>query len=374
MFHYKKYLLLSILALFCISIVSAQTIIDQWTFTDATTPQNSDIKNKAMSTWDPALAGNSWAGGVLTWGYDNTAEFATSTVAFMGSPNLGVAGGTLSQLVLTIDAKDINFSQNGSYGWQFTGTTTGNVRARINSFNGNITMKMTGTGTEANSTNLYSQPDYASITNLQLTFTWDLVNDTMLMSANGSGNLAAGGTGTISYSDSFAQDLSGVTNLTGFRTYVQGQGTSFMQLDTVTIATMDNTGNTDNTPPEAPVISSATSTSVTGTAEPNSTITVYGEDGTTVLGIGTTDVSGNYTVNFTTAQLPCTTIKVSAKDASNNESQKTDGTVSDTVSGTPILRTVLLYSCFPQHLQTYVDTNPDEAQKGIIDVTLPPYN
>jgi hypothetical protein len=229
----KKTLLITISVL---TALSAQAqIIDQWTFTNATTPQNSDIKNKPMSTWDPTLAGNSWAGDVLTWGYTNTSEFATASNIFMGSPSLGADGGTIPQLVLTIGAKDINFSQNGSYGWQFTGTTTGNVRARINSFNGNITMKITGTGTEASSTTLYSGADYTSITDLQLTYTWDLVNDTMLMTANGSGILAAGGTGTISYSNSFAQDLSGVTDLTGFRTYNQGQGTSYMQLDAVTI-------------------------------------------------------------------------------------------------------------------------------------------
>jgi hypothetical protein len=230
-----------IIAMAVLSALGASaTIIDQWTFTDATTPQNSDIKDKAMSTWDPALAGNSWAGGVLTWGYDNTSEFATASVAFMGNTNLGAPGGTIPQLVLTIDAKDINFSQNGGYGWQFTGGTgeilgTGLVRSRIAYFNGSVTMKMEGTGTEVTSTALYNQADYSSITDLQLTYTWDLVNDTMLMTASGSGVLAAGGTGTISYSDSFAQDLSGILNLTGFRTRQQGQGDSYMQLDTVSI-------------------------------------------------------------------------------------------------------------------------------------------
>ena len=175
-----KTLLIAASALVFASLASAQiVVIDQWTFTGAT-PQNSDNKNKAISTWDPTLAGNSVAGGVLTWGYVNTSEFKTATVAYMGSPNLGVAGGTLSQLVLTIDAKDINFSQNGSYGWQFTGATggiggNGLVRSRINSFNGNVTMKMQGTAGEVTSTTLYSQADYSSITDLQLTFTWDLV-------------------------------------------------------------------------------------------------------------------------------------------------------------------------------------------------------
>jgi hypothetical protein len=36
--------------------------------------------------------------------------------------------------------------------------------------------------------------------------------------------------------------------------------------------------------------------------------------------------------------------------------------------------TTIPYSEFKTRLQTYVDTNPDEAQKGIIDVTLSPYS
>jgi hypothetical protein len=112
----KKQLLLTFLVVLSLQFNGHAQLIDQWTFTDPPTPQNSDIKAKAMSTWDPTLAGNSWADGVLTWGYDNTSAFATALNcgAFMGNPNLGVVGGTLSQLVLTIDAKDINFSANGA--------------------------------------------------------------------------------------------------------------------------------------------------------------------------------------------------------------------------------------------------------------------
>ena len=232
------------IAISVLTALSAQAeialIVDEWTFTNATTPQNSDIKNKSMSTWATNLAGNSWAGDVLTWGYANTTAFTTSSNVFEGDPNLGATGGTIPQLKVTIDTKDINFSENGGYGFEFTappgGITNGFVRFRIAYFGGNVTMKMQGNSTnEVTSPNLYNQADYTSITDLQLTYTWDLVNDTMLMTANGSGILAAGGTGTISYSNSFAQDLSGIVNLTGFRTRQQGQGTSYMQLDAVTI-------------------------------------------------------------------------------------------------------------------------------------------
>ena len=206
----------------------------------------------------------------------------------MGNPNLGVAGDTISQLVLTINAKDINFSTNGGYGWQFTGPaggiTNGTVRSRITYVNGAVTMKMQGTTNEVTSTTLYNQADYTSITDLQLTYTWDLVNSNMVMTANGSGNLAAGGTGTISYSNSFATNLSGVVNLDGFRTYQQGQGTSYMQLDAVTI--------------EAETSGIYTVDAGTITTESGN---LSGTGGITKLGTGTLLLTGNNTYTGDTA-------------------------------------------------------------------------
>ena len=233
----------SLIAITALAALSAQAqLIDQWSFTDAVAPQNSDIQGDTIGFWDPALTGNSHdaGAGVLTWGYvPPEGAFKTSSSAFLGTTWLG-QGSAIPQLVLTIDAKDINFSENGGYGWEFTaGTgeiTAGKVRSRITYFNGNVTMKMEGTGSERSSTLLYSQADYSSITDLQLTYTWDLVNNTMSMAANGSGILTAGGTGNITFSNTVAQDLTAVTNLTGFRTRQQGVGSSYMELDTVTIS------------------------------------------------------------------------------------------------------------------------------------------
>ncbi|WP_231101883.1 phage tail tube protein, partial [Lactococcus cremoris] len=58
----------------------------------------------------------------------------------------------------------------------------------------------------------------------------------------------------------------------------------------------------DTTAPDAPTVGSVTGNStngytVTGTAEPNSTITIKDNNGDTV-GTGTTDGSGNYTVTL----------------------------------------------------------------------------
>jgi hypothetical protein len=234
----KKHLLLTFLVVFTLQFNGHAQLIDQWTFTDAVTPQNSDIKNKAIDFWDPAQTDNSWANGVLTWGYDGPTAYQTSDSAYQGGTWLNAPDGTIPQLVLTIDAKDINFSANGGYRFEFTGTSGVKVRSRIAYFGGSVSIRMEGNGPEVNFGTIYNQADYTSITDLQLTHTWDFVNNTMSVSADGSGTLAAGGTGTISLSDSVAQDLSGVTNLTGFRTAGQGQGDSFMQLDKVTIASL----------------------------------------------------------------------------------------------------------------------------------------
>ncbi|MCO0861764.1 Ig-like domain-containing protein [Staphylococcus pasteuri] len=88
---------------------------------------------------------------------------------------------------------------------------------------------------------------------------------------------------------------------------------------------------TDATAPDAPVINPVTSedTTVTGTAEPNSTVTVTFPDGTTQ--VTTADASGNYTVNipanedFTGGE----TITASAKDAAGNKSVDSNITVTD---------------------------------------------
>ncbi|WP_051797632.1 Ig-like domain repeat protein [Staphylococcus warneri] len=91
---------------------------------------------------------------------------------------------------------------------------------------------------------------------------------------------------------------------------------------------------TDATAPDAPVINPVTSddTTVTGKAEPNSTVTVTFPDGTTQ--VTTADASGNYTVNipanedFTGGE----TIKASAKDAAGNKSVDSNVTVTDTTA------------------------------------------
>ena len=97
---------------------------------------------------------------------------------------------------------------------------------------------------------------------------------------------------------------------------------------------------TDTTAPDAPTVGSVTGNStngytVTGTAEPNSTITIKDNNGDTV-GTGTTDGSGNYTVTLSGTVGPNAPLNITATDSSGNVSDPTSATTpADPVS--PVL-------------------------------------
>lgn len=106
---------------------------------------------------------------------------------------------------------------------------------------------------------------------------------------------------------------------------VQKAGTKLM------VTATDDAGNTseptevtvgDGTPPNAPVVNEVTdgSTSVTGTAEVSSTVTV--KVGTTLLGTGVAGDDGTYTISIP-SQKAGTILTVTAIDYAGNESEPT---------------------------------------------------
>ncbi|MCO0601163.1 Ig-like domain-containing protein, partial [Peribacillus butanolivorans] len=110
----------------------------------------------------------------------------------------------------------------------------------------------------------------------------------------------------------------------------------------LTIKATDNAGNTsetsevtikDVTAPNSPTVNEVTetSTSVTGTAEAGSTITV--KAGTTVLGTGTVDAEGKYTVTIE-KQKAGTKLTVTATDDAGNVSEVKEVTVKDVTAPT----------------------------------------
>jgi hypothetical protein len=95
---------------------------------------------------------------------------------------------------------------------------------------------------------------------------------------------------------------------------------------------------TDTQAPSAPVVTTASATTVTGTAEGGSTVTVTDSNGD-VIGTATADSSGNYSVTLSPAQSDGSTLTVTATDASGNESDQTTTTVDASAPDAPIVST-----------------------------------
>lgn len=98
----------------------------------------------------------------------------------------------------------------------------------------------------------------------------------------------------------------------------------------------------DTTAPDAPtgVTVAGDGGSVSGHAEAGSTVTVKDSNGIQI-GTGQADSGGNFTVSITPSKMNGETVKVTATDSSNNESQPTSAVAPDiTAPGTPIITAV----------------------------------
>ncbi|WP_372400702.1 Ig-like domain-containing protein (plasmid) [Azospirillum sp. HJ39] len=106
----------------------------------------------------------------------------------------------------------------------------------------------------------------------------------------------------------------------------------------MTAGTDTGTSSTDN------ITGNATPT-FTGTAEPNSTVRLYDTDGTTLIGTGTADGSGNWSITVSTLSPGNHTITAKATDAAGNVSTASTGlpitidTTAPATPGTPVLAT-----------------------------------
>ena len=227
----KKHLLLSILALFCISMVSAQSItIDEWTFEGAT-PQTS-TNNKTIDKWDPTLAANSHTGSVLTYG-----ENGTSSSAFYGASYLGLA--TMpGNITITLDIVDFSFAANGTWSFQFTGpgACAEKMRGEFNIYNDNVSVHIEGNGTSLNGGGFIKQTDYSEFTSLQITYQWDFANNEMSYAVSGTGVPVASAPASFSDSGKLTADLSGITDIRTLRVQTTPPAGSFLEMDTLTIA------------------------------------------------------------------------------------------------------------------------------------------
>ena len=153
---------------------------------------------------------------------------------------------------------------------------------------------------------------------------------------------------TVTLYDSDGTTVLGTTTADGAGAWTVTSSALSNGVHTLTAKVTDGAGNTgaastplsvtiDTTAPSAPGaidldsgsdtgisnsdnVTSDTTPTFNGTAEANSTVTLYDTDGTTVLGTTTADSSGNWTITASTLAGGSHTLTVKAKDAAGNES------------------------------------------------------
>ncbi|XKH39012.1 autotransporter-associated beta strand repeat-containing protein [Azospirillum doebereinerae] len=279
-----------------------------------------------------AIAGASGTFGTIAEGTDTTSNGDIYTVSYLGGTgNDAVLTAVVNPTVSSVSAT----TANGSY-------KAGDTVSITVTFNRAVTV--TGTPTLALGTGRTATYSSGSGgTTLTFTYTVQAGDTSADLDYASTSALALNG-GTIADSSSSLAALltlaaPGAANSLGANkaividTTAPGAPTA----PDMTAGTDSGSSSTDN-------VTSNTTPTFTGTAEPNSTVTLYDTDGTTVLGTGTTDGSGNYSVTPTTALTPGThTLTVKARDAAGNVSSVSGGlsviidTSAPAAPGTPVL-------------------------------------
>jgi autotransporter-associated beta strand protein len=261
-----------------------------------------------------AIAGTSGTFGILAEGTDMTSNGDIYTVSYVGGTgNDAMLTAVVNPTVSSVSAT----TTDGSY-------KAGDTISITVTFNRAVTV--TGTPTLALGTGRTATYSSGSGgTTLTFTYTVQAGDSSADLDYASTGALALNGGGIADSSSSLAALLTlaapGAANSLGANkaividTTAPGAPTA----PDMTAGTDSGGSNTDN-------VTSTTTPTFTGTAEPNSTVTLYDTDGTTVLGTGTTDGSGNYSVTATTALMPGPhTLTVKARDAAGNVSSVSGG-------------------------------------------------
>ena len=231
----KKLLFTFLVVLTLHVTATAQTTLDQWTFTDATAPQISDIQSKSMANWDPTLAGTS----VPSAGILRDATGGNSAGAWYGN-YLGLAS-MPDNLTVTFVVDDVNFIQR-DYWFEFLGDVGGRTRAEINAYNSKISIDVEGAGTALKNVATGYGPvvdlaEYTGAVSMQVDFSWDFAGNRLIYTVSGDGE-GYTGDGSSAFSDTqiVSADLSGITDIRSMRvrgnTVASGE---YIDLDTVTI-------------------------------------------------------------------------------------------------------------------------------------------
>ena len=162
-----------------------------------------------------------------------------------------------------------------------------------------------------------------------VSFTWDgssgdvVVSGGTLSAVSGTGLIRTatftpttntnGGTASITVTSATYVDPAGNGGTTGVTPSL-----TFDTLSPSAPSTPDMTAGTDTGISSTDNITANTTPTFTGTAEANSTVKLYDTDGVTLLGTGTADGAGNWSITSATLTNGSHTIKASATDAAGN--------------------------------------------------------
>ncbi|PHV71377.1 hypothetical protein CS063_04830 [Sporanaerobium hydrogeniformans] len=148
------------------------------------------------------------------------------------------------------------------------------------------------------------------------------------------GTTSADGSGAWSF------DYTGTTLAEGTYAFTASASSSGITVSTVSPFSV----TIDRTPPSAPVIlsgadgtTSDTTPTFTGTAEPNSVVSLYDTDGATVLGTANTDAGGNWSITSSVLSVESHTITAKAADLAGNVSIASNERTIHITAPTPIL-------------------------------------
>jgi len=281
---------------------------------------------------------------------------------------------TFSESVTSVDASDFALTTTGSAAGSITNitgsgdtytVTVGNITG-----DGTLRLDLNGSGTgiqngslvdilsgytsgqtytlDHNNPSAPSTPDLASGSDSGSSSTDNITSDTTPTFTG-----TAEANSTVTLYDTDGTTVLGTTTADGSGNWSITSSTLSAGSHTITTKATDSAGNTgaassglsvtiDATVPSAPStpdlasgsdtgssstdnITSDTTPTFTGTAEANSTVTLYDTDGTTVLGTTTADGSGNWSITSSTLSAGSHTITTKATDSAGNTSAASSG-------------------------------------------------
>jgi len=285
-----------------------------------------------------------------------SADTGTSSTDFITNTASQTISGTLSSNLASGESVEVSFNNGstwsnassfsvGSSSWSTTTTLSGSSTflARVTNSGGSSTSFSQSYTLDTSAPSAPSTPDLSSGTDSGTSSTDDVTNDTTPTFTG-----TAEANATVKLYDTDGTTLLGSTTADGSGNWSITSSTLSAGSHSVTVKATDTAGNTssassslaitiDDTAPSTPAapdmsggtdsgtsstdnITSDTTPTFLGTAEANSTVTLYDTDGSTVLGTTTANGVGKWTITSSALSAGAHTLTVKSSDSAGNTS------------------------------------------------------